>query len=264
MARRTIAAHQDPLVELAALAEALDLTALQKQLPALLERAADTEPSFTDFTLSLLRAEAAVREDRRKERNRRRSRLPKEIEGLEGFDFSLRPQLEPRVVRELLHCHWAAEGKNLGLIGRPSTGKTRVMDAVADAALREGYTVLKTTAADMLDDLVTSVEVGTYRRTFRRYFKPEILAIDNFGYSRFSHEAAGHLFRLVAARHEIRASILVAAPTGFANWRRFFPNEAQASATVERLIDRAIVLRFAGRPCRQPDSVHGADPDAAE
>ncbi len=263
MARRPTT-YQDPVAELTALAKDLDLTALERQLPTLLERAADTEPSFTDFTLSLLRAEAGAREERRRERNRRRSRLPREIEGLEGFDFAIRPQLEPRVVRELLHCHWAAEGKNLNMIGRTSTGKSRVMYALADAALREGYTVLKTTAADMLEDLVTSVEVGTYRRTFRRYYKPEVLVVDNFGYAPFAGEAAGHLFRLVDARYENRSSIVLAAPTGFGNWRRFFPSEGQASATIERLIDRAIVLRFAGRPCRQPDAVHGADPDAAE
>lgn len=253
----------DPLAALDALAAELGLTALQTQLPDLLKRAGDTAPSFTDFALSLLRAEVGVREERRRERNRRRSRLPMQVEGLDDFDFSIRPQLEARVVRELLHCVWAAEGRNLVLVGRPGTGKTRVIDALCDAAIDLDYTVLKTTAADMLDDLRGAVEIGTYRRVFHRYLKPEILALDEFGYATFDVDQSGHLFRLVSARHQIHGSIVVAANTGFTHWRRFFPSEAQSVATVDRLIDRATILRFSGKPCRAPKEIHGADPDAA-
>lgn len=242
----------------------LDLTALQAQIPDLVKRAEAQAPSFTDFALWLFRAEAAAREERRRTRNRRRSRLPEVIEGLDGFDFTIRHQLDARVVRELLLCRWACEGRNVICVGRPGTGKTRVLNALADAAIREGYTVLRTTAADMLEDLRTSVPIGTYRRVLRRYVKVQVLALEEFGYATFGVDESGHLFRLVAARHEARLSTLLAANTGFTNWRRFFPNEAQSVATVDRLIDRATILRFTGKPCRRPQDVHGADPDAAE
>ena len=98
--------------------------------------------------------------------------------------------------------------------------------------------------------------------TFARYLKPEILALDEFGYASFTVDASGHLFRLVSARHQMKASIVVAANTGFTHWRRFFPSEAQSVATVDRLIDRATILRFSGQPCRKPKEIVGADPDA--
>lgn len=260
--RRTRGPQPDPLAEASALAGELDLTAVQSQLPDLLKKAQDTAPSFTDFVLSLFRAEAAARDERRRARNRRRSRLPEKIEGLDDFDFSIRPQLEARVVRELLHCRWVAEGRNIHLVGRAGTGKSRTLDALADAALREGYTVLKTTAADMLDDLRGATAIGTYRRVQRRYLKPEVLCLEEFGYATFAVDVSGHLFRLVAARHDARTSIVLAANTGYAHWRRFFPSEAQSVATVDRLIDRATILRFSGKPCRAPREVFGADPDA--
>jgi DNA replication protein DnaC len=262
--KRAGGASDDALAEAIALAQELDLTALATQLPDLLARAQQTEPSFTDFVLSLLRAEAATRDERRRTRNRRRARLPERIEGLEGFDFSIRPQLEPRVVRELLHCRWVVEGRNVHLIGRPGTGKTRTLDALADAALNEGYTVLKVTAADLLEDLRGAAELGTYKRVLRRYVKPDVLCLEEFGYATFGVDASGHLFRLVAARYETRASIVLAANTGFTNWRRFFPSEAQSVATVDRLIDRATILRFSGPACRKPKEIVGADPDAPD
>lgn len=265
MARKRLSSPQpDPLEELVGLVGNLDLTALETQLPDLVKRAEDQAPSFTDFALWLFRAEATAREDRRKSRNRRRSRLPEVIEGLDGFDFSIRPQLDARVVRELLFCRWANEGRNVICVGRPGTGKTRVLNALADAAVREGYSVLRTTAAEMLEDLRTSVPIGTYRRVLRRYLKVQVLALEEFGYATFGVDDSGHLFRLVAARHEARLPILLAANTGFTNWRRFFPNEAQSVATVDRLIDRATILRFSGKPCRRPQDIHGADPDAEQ
>ena len=44
---------------------------------------------------------------------------------------------------------------------------------------------------------------------------------------------------------------------GFPGWKRFFPSEAQAVATVDRLIDNATILRFSGKGFRQPKEVYG-------
>jgi DNA replication protein DnaC len=93
-------------------------------------------------------------------------------------------------------------------------------------------------------------------RTFRRYEKYDILYLDEFGYAPFDADATKHLFRLVSARHRKR-SILLAANTGFNNWKSFFPSEAQAVATVDRLIDQATILRFTGNSFRMPKLILG-------
>jgi GAF domain-containing protein len=56
---------------------------------------------------------------------------------------------------------------------------------------------------------------------------------------------------------EIQLLEELAANTGFAGWRRFFPSEAQAVATVDRLIDNATILRFSGKGFRKPKEVIG-------
>lgn len=253
--------ERDATRELDALAEELDLYGLRAKLGELLGAAEKAGSSYTDFALALLREEAKVREERRRDRNRKRSRLPRAIQGLEGFDFSLRPQLEARVVRELLNCRWLGEGRNIICVGRPGLGKTRVLDALADAVLKSLRTVLRTTAAEMLEDLQGSLAEGAYRRTFRRYVKPAVLYLDEFGYAPFDTKATNHLFRVVAARHEAKAPILLAANTGFKHWKTFFPSEAQSVATVDRLIDRATILRFSGKSFRKPQDEHGAEAD---
>jgi hypothetical protein len=102
----------EPLEELVQLALDLDLTTLATALPDMLRRTEREGLSFTDFALALGRAEVDARRERSLQRSLRRSRLGT-IEGLEGFDFQARPQLEPRVIKELLNCRFVDERRNV-------------------------------------------------------------------------------------------------------------------------------------------------------
>ena len=66
----------------------------------------------------------------------------------------------------------------------------------------------------------------------------------------------------MSARHGL-APTLIAANAGFAQWKTLFPSEAQAVATVDRLIDNATILHFTGQSYRRPQdgSVSGGDED---
>ena len=108
--------------ELIQLAIDLDLTALAQALPQSLSEAESSSPSFTDFALSMFRCEANARATRRLERSLRRSRLGA-VEGLEGFDFSARPELDPRIVKELLNCRFVTEHRNILCRGGPGWAK---------------------------------------------------------------------------------------------------------------------------------------------
>jgi DNA replication protein DnaC len=251
----------DSAVALAKLADTLSLTTLRDHISMLLKKAEADALSYSDFALQMLQLESIARNNRRLTRNLKRSGLPAIIEGLDTYDFSVRPKLEAPLVRELENCRFAEEnGRNIICVGRPGLGKSRVLDAIARAACDKGYSVKKVMTADLLEDLHASIVDGSYVRTFRRYEKYDILYLDEFGYDPFDANATKHLFRLVSARHRNR-SILLAANTGFKNWKKFFPSEAQAVATVDRLIDQATILRFTGKSFRKPKHILGADID---
>lgn len=250
------AASLPPIEELGKLAESLDLTAVAAAYPAILAAAEKEKCSFTDFFLRLLHAEVAQREARRKERWQRCSRLGPEI-GLDDFDFSVRPGLDARVVRELLHCRFIPEKRGIICVGPAGTGKTHVCRAIGHAAIRQGYTVLYTTAAEAVESLAASLVDGTYKRMLRKLAKPEVLIMDELGYVGMDAKAARHLFRLVCERYQ-KCSTVIAANSGFSKWKTFFPSEAECVATVDRLVDRATILRFSGRSHRGPQDTHGA------
>ena len=257
MARNTRRAPAaNPNEELIQLATDLDLTALANTLPDLLECAENDSPSFTDFALRMFRAEMHARKTRRLERSLKRSHLGA-VEGLEGFDFAARAKLDARVVKELFGCRFVAEHRNVLCLGRAGLGKTRIAKAIAHAACLADYSVLCVHAADMIEELHASHADTTFKRAFRRFVKPEVLLIDEFGYEPFNSEATNYLFRLVSARHR-QGSIVLTANTGFSKWRSLFPSEATAVATVDRLVDAATILRFTGKSFRQPQNIVGA------
>ncbi len=257
--RKASAADPAPDSRLAELAQALSLTSLARQLDDLLAQAEKGSFSYTDFALLLLRTELDARLERKCQRSVKLARLGP-VEGLEGFDWSLRPRLGARVVKELLNCRWASEHRNVIAVGRPGTGKTRVLKAISHAACMAGYSVRYVITAEMLEEIHGALADGTYKRVMRRYTKPAVLCCDEFAYEPLDAEATSYLFRVVSARHGV-GSTLLAANTGFKNWQRLFPSQAHAVATVDRLIDQATILRFTGRSYRKPKDIHGAELD---
>lgn len=250
-------ARNASLEDLQKLLEQLNLTTVARELPALLSAAESDAPSFSDFLGRVLDVEQAARFERKIQRRVRWSRLGPYVD-LEGFDFAARPQLCPQAVKELMTCRFVQDKRNLILVGRPSLGKSRVARSIGHAACRKALSVYYGKLSEILAALHASKADGTYRKAFRRVTAPDLLILDDCGFdTELGKAAANELFHLVCARYQARSSIVVT-NLPFRKWEEFLPSPAQAVAIADRLVDDATILRFTGRPFRQPREILGA------
>jgi DNA replication protein DnaC len=249
----------NPVAPVRMLLEQLNLTTAARRLGELLAQAETAQPSYSEFLRQILEAEDAARWERKLQRRRRWSKLGPPVT-LDGFDWAARPQLSPQVVKELLTCRFIEEHRNLILVGRPSTGKTTVAKAIGHAACARALSVYYAPMAEVLQTLHAARADGTYRKVFRRVTTPALLILDDAGFSELGREAANELFRIVSARTRERSTIVVT-NLPFKQWGEFLPSPAQAVAIADRLVDDATILRFSGKPYRQPRDVHGAPLD---
>jgi DNA replication protein DnaC len=91
------------------------------------------------------------------------------------------------------------------------------------------------------------------RQRLRRSIAPNLLVIDEVGYTRLSQEQAHHFFELVAAR-DAHGSIILTSNTSFAGWGHLLGgDEVLATALLDRLLHHAEVISINGRSYRMKE-----------
>ena len=100
---------------------------------------------------------------------------------IEEFNFSWQPSLNCQTIYGLGTCEFIRKKENIAFIGLPGTGKTHLSIALGIKAIDQGYTVLFTTLSEMMEDLYVSRADNSFRQKVKKYIKPDLLILDEFG-----------------------------------------------------------------------------------
>ena len=222
-------------------------------LDELLSRAERESCSHLQFLDLLLGPQADARRERAVARRIRDARFA-EAKTLQAFDWNFNPKTFDRVqIEELATGDFIRRRTNLVVVGWSGIGKSHIIQAVGQQACVNGYRVLYRTSAELLADLTASLADKTLPARLRRYARPDLLIIDEFGFDRIERtecpQAAHLLYKVIAARNQKRSTALVT-NVDFDKWGEYLPDGPLAMAFLDRLVERAIILKVKGRSYR--------------
>jgi DNA replication protein DnaC len=134
-------------------------------------------------------------------------------------------------------------------------GKSHIIQALGQKVCVRGYRVLYRTSAELLSDLTASLADKTLPARLRYYTRPDLLIVDEFGFDRIERtecaQAAHLLYKIIASRSQKRSTALVT-NVDFDKWGEYLVDGPLAMALLDRLVEKAIILKIKGKTYRTP------------
>jgi DNA replication protein DnaC len=220
------------------------------KLPTMAARCAETLASaeeqswgYRRFLQQLCEAEAADRQERKRERLLKQSGLPAG-KTFGTLDESKLPVKIRRQLPTLLDGGFIERAENLIAFGLPGRGKTHCLAALGrELILRHGYAVLFIPTYKLVQQLLAAKAALRLEAMMKKLDHYAVVALDDLGYVQQSREEMEVLFTFLAERYE-RRSVMISSNLVFSKWDQIFKDPMTTMAAVDRLVHHAVILEF--------------------
>lgn len=196
--------------------------------------------------------EKTLKKQRGVERRLRCAKIGK-FKPLTDFDWQWPDKIDQQSVHEWMQLEFLNNTTNLILLGSNGVGKSTIAQNIAYQAAIQGFSVVFTNAANMLNDLAAQDGELALRRRLKYYATPKLLVIDEIGYLSYGNRHADLLFEIVNRRYE-KSSTIVTTNRPFAEWGEVFPNAACVVSLIDRLIHHSEILSIEGSSYRMKEA----------
>ena len=217
--------------------------------------------TFADRLGLLVDKEADARDSRRLAARLKSAKL-RYPAAVEDIDFRAPRGLDRSVVLALAQGTWVREHHNVLVTGPTGCGKSFFACALANAAIRQGYTALYLRAPRLLDDLALGRADGRYARTLSQLARVAVLVLDDFLLSPAPAEACRDLLEVVEDRSGLRSTV-VASQLPVDKWHPSMADPTLADAVLDRVCQAAHRIAMKGSSMRRrqpgPTSEEGRD-----
>jgi DNA replication protein DnaC len=232
----------------------LKLSYLLEHLDALTQQAAAEQWSHLDYLTRLIEGEARRREDRSVQRRVGLARFPV-LKTIDQFDWGWPKKINRPQIQHLFRLQFIADKANVMFIANVGLGKSHLSIALGHTACLRGYSVLFTTAVDIINSLAAAQAHGNLKRELRKYLRPQLLLIDELGYLPIDKHGADLLFQVISGRYE-RGAIVITSNRAYKHWPEIFNNDSTlTSALLDRLLHHAETVLIEGKSHRMKDNV---------
>ena len=138
---------------------------------------------------------------------------------------------------------------NVIALGNSGTGKTHVALALGLAACQRGFSVVFTTAAALVHQLMEARDEKRFLRIQMQLDAAKLLIVDERSYVPLSHTGTELLFDVSSQRHE-RGLTIVTSNLPFDEWTSILGNQRLTGALLDRLMHHVHILEMNGESYR--------------
>jgi DNA replication protein DnaC len=208
--------------------------------------------SFEDRLAMLVQREIEDRDNRRLTRLLKLSKLRNNAV-IEDVDYASSRGLERSQVLSLAQSSWVQHHHSVAIVGPTGVGKTFLGCALANAAIRHGYSALYLRAPRMLDDLVIARADGRLAKLMSSWARTDVLLIDDFLIRSLSPDQAADTLEVIEDRTG-RRSTIITSQLPVAHWHEAMGDETLADAILDRLSHNLHRIELKGDSMRTSDA----------
>jgi DNA replication protein DnaC len=232
----------------------LRLLSVHEHYAALAGEAAQKQWTHVDYLARLVDSEAHRRQQLSIERRVAAARFPG-IKTLDQFDWNWPKKINRTQIQNLFRLAFVPDKGNVVFMGGVGLGKSHLAGALGHAACLAGYSVLFTTAVDIINTLTAAQAAHRLKTELKRLLSPQMLCIDEVGYLPIDKTGADLLFQVISQRYE-RGSIVLTTNQAYKHWPKVFNNDSTlTSAVLDRLLHHAETVVIEGKSYRMKDQI---------
>jgi DNA replication protein DnaC len=239
----------------------LRLSGLLSSLEVRLQEAAGNHLDHGEFLELILQDELAVRGSRQVER-RTRAALFRETKILDEFDFAFNTSIRRKQIHDLASCRFIREKGDVLFLGPPGVGKSFLVQAIGQQAIKSGFVVLYRSIFDLARDFLEDQQPALQDKLLARYLKPDLLIIDDMGMKQLPRRSGEYLLEIIMRRHEQRATMMTS-NRPLEDWAKLIGDVPAATAILDRFLQHAQIINITGKSYRLRQS-NGRNQDEAK